>query len=65
MNEKELDVYLFNREKRTEMFYFNDEWNIPSSSNYEHLEDNHLIGGLTSPSEKSDWWSKINNKNDK
>lgn len=66
MTEEQLDNYLFNREKRETMVFFNDEWNTPSASKYEHLEDHNLIGGLTMPKESSDWWSKIDkNKNQK
>jgi len=63
MNEQQLDNYLFNREKRTEMIYFNDEWNNPTASKNEHLDDHNLIGGLTMPKESSDWWKKISNGN--
>ena len=65
MNEEQLNSYLFNREKRETMVYFNDEWNNPTASKYEHLEDHNLIGGLTMPKESSSWWSKMaeNDKN--
>jgi altronate dehydratase len=65
MNEEQLDSFLFNREKRENIVFFNDKWNEPSSSKsdeLEHLSDGNYIGGLTTPKEKSDWFSKINNE---
>ena len=66
MNEEQLHSFLFNREKRETMVFFNDEWNEPSSSKseeLEHLSDGNYIGGLTMPKQPSEWWSKIDNKN--
>jgi hypothetical protein len=68
MNEQQLDNYLFNRDTRQSMVFFNDEWNEVSSSKseeLEHLSDYNLIGGLTTPNEPSDWWIKINKNGNK
>jgi hypothetical protein len=68
MTEQQLDSFLFNRERRETMVFFNDEWNESSSSKseeLEHLSDGNYIGGLTMPKTSNDWWKKINNKNNK
>jgi len=65
MKDTELARFLFERERRNEMVFFNEEWNESTSSKYEHLEDYNLIGGLTAPKTSNDWWKKINNKNNK
>jgi hypothetical protein len=68
MTEQQLDSFLFNRELRETMVFFNDEWNEPSSSKSEelaHLSDGNYRGGLTIPKQPSEWWNKINNKNNK
>jgi hypothetical protein len=65
MNEEQLDNYLFHRDKRENIVFFNDKWNEPSSSKsdeLEHLSDGTYIGGLTMPNQPSDWWKKINDK---
>lgn len=65
MKRQELEGFLFYRNRRDEMVFFNDEWNEPSSSKseeLEHLSDGNYIGGLTMPKQPSEWWKKINNK---
>ena len=68
MKDTELARFLFERDKRNEMVFFNEEWNESSSSKseeLEHLSDGNYIGGLTMPKTSNDWWKKINNKNNK
>jgi len=68
MTEQQLDSFLFNRERRETMVFFNDEWNEPSSSKseeLEHLSDGNYIGGLTMPKQSAEWWSKIDKNGNK
>lgn len=63
MKNAKLERFLFEREKRDEMIFFNDEWNETTSSKSEHLEDYNLIGGLTMPKASNNWWKKMSNGN--